>query len=160
RAGARGGLRAPRRGGPGARPPRAPELGARSATAHPPARGSRRGRAARRQPAPGAMGDRAGGEAEEPVTRIRVAHLISALGVGGAENMLLNLGRRLDGDRFESRVITLLDADGPLAAELAAAGTPVVGLGVRRDPLALPRLVRLLRSWRPAILQSWLYHAD
>src|SRR3990172_1199269 len=76
---------------------------------------------------------------------IRLAHLISGLGVGGAEMMLYSLSAALRQDGFEAPVI------------------PVISLGMKRG---LPsaggalRMRRLLRGDPPDVLQTWMYHAD
>jgi glycosyltransferase involved in cell wall biosynthesis len=93
---------------------------------------------------------------------IPVVHLITGLGVGGAEGMLLRLLERGDRARFPARVVCLAAA-GPMAPRIAAAGVEVTALGMRPglpDPRRLMRLRALLRRWCPALLQTWLYHAD
>jgi glycosyltransferase involved in cell wall biosynthesis len=63
---------------------------------------------------------------------------------------------------FENEVITLLKP-GPMAQTLAQAGIPVTSIDIRRhrpNPAALLPLIRHLRAKKPAILQTWLYHAD
>jgi len=109
---------------------------------------------------------------------LRVLHLITGLGLGGAETWLARLLERLPQDRFDCRVASLLElsggADGPggsgaLAGRIRASGVPVQSLGLRRGAFGLPglsgpagflRLVALLRQWRPQVVQTWLYHAD
>jgi glycosyltransferase involved in cell wall biosynthesis len=52
---------------------------------------------------------------------------------------------------------------GTIGGHITAAGVPLVTLEMRRgaaDPRGLWRLGRLLARRRPAILQTWLYHAD
>ncbi len=76
--------------------------------------------------------------------------------------MLARLVESLAGGRIENAVISL-GSRGPVADRIAHAGIPVFALGMRPsrpDPRALWRLVRLLRGLRPAIAQTWLYHAD
>ena len=76
--------------------------------------------------------------------------------------MLVRLLGRLDRTRFDSHIISLLPP-GALAASLRAQGLPVSTLAMRRglpSPIALVRLVARLRRLRPAILQTWMYHAD
>lgn len=94
---------------------------------------------------------------------IRIAHVITGLGVGGAEMMLVKLVTGMDRRRFESRVITLSD-DLALADRVRAAGIGVSTLGLDTRlgsaPGALRRLVRTLREPRPDIVQTWLYHGD
>jgi len=97
---------------------------------------------------------------------IRILHAITGLGRGGAETWLVRLLSRLPRERFDCRVVSLLDLAGEagaLAGELRQAGVQVDSLGLRRGlpgPGAFVGLVRLLRQWRPQVLQSWLYHAD
>jgi len=99
------------------------------------------------------------------MSNVRLMHLITGLGLGGTETWLTRLLPLLPG-RFESRVVTLLDLEGEagaLAGRIRALGVPVHSLGLRRGrpgPGALFALVRLLRQWRPHVLQTWLYHAD
>ncbi len=91
-----------------------------------------------------------------------IVHVITALGTGGAEAMLAKLMAARDPARFDHRVIAL-GHDGPPGDAIRAAGVPVLCLGMRSglpDPLRFLRLVRLLRRWRPALVQTWLYHAD
>ena len=93
---------------------------------------------------------------------MRLCHLITGLGVGGAENALVRLCRGLAAMGYEQRVLVMLPP-GPLAGELERSGIPVRSLGMRAglpDPLGLIRLVRELRAFRPAVLQTWMYHAD
>ena len=93
---------------------------------------------------------------------IRIVHLINDLFLGGAEHMLVKLLRGMDRDLFTSRVITMLPG-GPLVEAARAAGAEVECLGMRRGvpgPLAFARLRRRLKQLRPAILQTWMYHAN
>jgi|HubBroStandDraft_1064217.scaffolds.fasta_scaffold00257_9 glycosyltransferase involved in cell wall biosynthesis len=104
-----------------------------------------------------------GTKAAEPASRrIKIVHIITGLQTGGAEHALEQLVTRADSERFEMRVVSLLDA-GAVGPRLAARGVPVTALGMRRaagDLLCFWRLVTLLRQDRPDIVQTWLYHAD
>lgn len=94
--------------------------------------------------------------------RIIVAHLITGLQTGGAERMLARLATRTDRERFRSIVVSMTGS-GAIGPVIAAAGIEVCSLGMRRGrptPAGLFRLMRLLRRNRPAIVQTWLYHAD
>jgi glycosyltransferase involved in cell wall biosynthesis len=94
--------------------------------------------------------------------RITVVHLITGLGTGGAETMLRKLVTRMDRDGFRNVVVSMTDI-GTIGPALEAAGITVAALGMRRglpDPRGLLPLLRLLRAESPAILQTWLYHAD
>lgn len=93
---------------------------------------------------------------------IRIVHVISDLDAGGAEVMLAKLAGGMDGALFSNTVVSLTD-EGQLGERIKSSGVPVYTLGMKRgqpDVSALPKLIRLLRTLRPTILQSWLYHAD
>ena len=93
---------------------------------------------------------------------IRVMHVITGLGVGGAETMLCKLLQDIDHQEFASTVVTLTSG-GALEDNIRTLGIPIHDLGMRPgvpNPIAVLRLVRLLRRERPHVLQTWLYHAD
>jgi len=93
---------------------------------------------------------------------VTVLHLITGLATGGAEGMLARLVTRTDRSRFRSVVVSMTDT-GTIGPLIAGAGIPVEALGIRRgtvDPSGVMRLVRVLRRYRPDIVQTWLYHAD
>ena len=96
---------------------------------------------------------------------MKVIHVITGLGQGGAEAMLEKLvlvSLRLD-PAVEHEVISL-GAIGEIGIRLASLGVPVRALGMTRPFgvfVALPRLVRWLRASGPhSIVQTWMYHAD
>jgi glycosyltransferase involved in cell wall biosynthesis len=98
----------------------------------------------------------------DPVRAMRVAHVITDLDTGGAEIMLARLVKTFAGTTIDNAVISL-GTRGPIGERIASAGIPVFSLGMRPDrpdPRALWSLIRLLRRIRPAIVQTWLYHAD
>ncbi|MDY6882067.1 MAG: glycosyltransferase, partial [Thermodesulfobacteriota bacterium] len=93
---------------------------------------------------------------------IPIIHLITTLDVGGAEMMLLKLLPRLDALGFSNQAVSLTNI-GPVGDMLLAKGIQVESLGMPRGcvtPGGLIKLKRLLSLKRPAILQTWLYHAD
>ncbi|MEU9604763.1 glycosyltransferase [Streptomyces sp. NPDC048057] len=87
----------------------------------------------------------------------RVLHVITGLGVGGAEHQLRLLLRHLP---VRCDVVTLTNP-GPVAAGLRADGVRVTDLGMRgnRDLAALPRLTRLIRSGGYDLVHTHLYRA-
>lgn len=94
--------------------------------------------------------------------RVKIVHVITGLGLGGAETMLYRLLQAQRGAAREARVVSLTDI-GATGARIGALGVPVSTLGMRigrPDPAALLRLVRLLREERPELVQTWMYHAD
>jgi glycosyltransferase involved in cell wall biosynthesis len=92
---------------------------------------------------------------------MRVLHVITGLRRAGAETMLVKLIGMLAQEGVENRVVCLIER-GPLAAELEAVGIRVISLGMRSklDPRPIARLIRVIRRYRPDIVQTWLYHAD
>jgi glycosyltransferase involved in cell wall biosynthesis len=92
---------------------------------------------------------------------IRIAFCITELDPGGAERALVELATRLDRQCFEPAVFCL----GPRAAlvePLERANIPVTCLGAKRarDVWVVFRLAKALRKFQPALLQTWLYHAN
>lgn len=93
---------------------------------------------------------------------IRIVHIATGLGRGGAEANLAQLVARLDPSRFRCTVVSLTD-EGALGPGIRAAGIDVHALGMRRgviDPRGLWRLVMLLRAQESDLVQTWMYHAD
>ncbi|MGF1644437.1 MAG: glycosyltransferase family 4 protein [Thiotrichales bacterium] len=93
--------------------------------------------------------------------RLKVVHIITGLGRGGAEGALFRLVAALR-ERHTMSVISLGD-DGVYGQRLRALGIPVhaLRLGPGRSPaIMLFRLFRLLRNERPDVVQTWLNHAD
>jgi starch synthase (maltosyl-transferring) len=96
-----------------------------------------------------------------PDRPIPISLVITDLDVGGAERALVALATRLDRRRWQPSVIAL-SAEGPLAVPLRQAGLHVECLGVRPGhPIqAVARLAIALRKQRPALVQSFLFHAN
>ncbi|MDT0612824.1 glycosyltransferase [Streptomyces lancefieldiae] len=88
---------------------------------------------------------------------MRALHIITGLGVGGAEQQLRLLLRHLPVD---CDVVTLTNP-GAVAEGLAADGVRVVhlGMGGNRDLTAFPRLVRLIRAGGYDLVHTHLYRA-
>ncbi|MFP4086985.1 MAG: glycosyltransferase family 4 protein [Desulfobacteraceae bacterium] len=93
---------------------------------------------------------------------IRVMHMITDLDTGGAEMMLCKLLSALDPDQFSCRVVSL-SPPGALGVRIRELGIGVETLGLTPqspNPWALIKGIRMLRQWRPHIVQTWMYHAD
>ncbi len=95
-------------------------------------------------------------------SRIGILHLISGLDLGGAEMMLLWTARHFDRESFDLMVVSLMSG-GPMASLIRAEGVEVVEMGQKRgrlSPRTFFRLVRLVRSFAPAIIQGHLFHSN
>ena len=88
---------------------------------------------------------------------MKVLHVITGLGAGGAEQQLRLLLRHLP---LCCDVVTLTNP-GAVAAGIEADGTAVTHLGMNgnRDLSALPRLVDLIRAGRYDVVHTHLYRA-
>ena len=92
---------------------------------------------------------------------LRVAHVITGLGSGGAEASLYRvLAAQPDPSRH---VVISLTSRGCYADRLEAIGVRVFTLGLLRGELAVTALFRLhALFWklRPDVTQAWMYHAN
>jgi len=92
----------------------------------------------------------------------KVAFITTSLTTGGAESLLYRLLSAIDREQFDTYVISLT-GDGPFGKKIRDLGVPVRLLGMDTrlpNPLLLLRLIRWLSEIRPAIVQTWMYHAD
>jgi glycosyltransferase involved in cell wall biosynthesis len=109
----------------------------------------------RRQPANSALTSRVRPGMSE---RTRVAFLIRALNIGGAQRQLMALARSLDQKAFDVTVLTLYSG-GPLIDDLRGTGIRVIPLDKkdRWDMIGFcARLAKACRNLRPQILHSYL----
>ncbi len=92
-----------------------------------------------------------------------ILHVLPDLGVGGAELMMKRLVESHLGDaQYEHQVVSLRSV-GPVGAMLQAKGVRVDALGIEGAAGTVPtlmRLVHIIRSARPDIVQTWMYHSD
>ncbi|MGW2203307.1 glycosyltransferase [Streptomyces sp. NPDC001774] len=88
---------------------------------------------------------------------MKVLHVITGLGIGGAEQQLRLMLRHLP---VRSEVVTLTNP-GPVARGLESDGVPVTHLGMtgNRDLRALPRLTGLVRRGGYDLVHTHLYRA-
>lgn len=90
---------------------------------------------------------------------IRVVHLISGLGQGGAETVLT----RLVMHSSQENIVVSFSDEGVMGEKLKMAGIPVYCLQMKLGKNGLSdffRLVNLLKQLNPDIVQTWMYHAD
>ena len=93
---------------------------------------------------------------------IRVCHVITGLGLGGAERSLAELVLRLRSHRIESAIVSLRSG-GCIADSLRGLGFGVEEIGID-GPIpsirAARSLVASIRGRAPDLLQGWMYHGN
>lgn len=91
---------------------------------------------------------------------MKIAHLITGLGMGGAERQL----KALVTDReksFLSHIIISLKDEGVIGRQLAGQpGVYLYCLNLHKSLTGLWKFYQILRREKPDVLQTWLYHAD
>ncbi|MGE0734280.1 MAG: glycosyltransferase [Alphaproteobacteria bacterium] len=100
--------------------------------------------------------------AESKTGTSRVLHVITGLGTGGAETVLRAMASDAHRKGREVAVVSLLPG-GDNAHRLRVDGVETYDLGMTAglpSLRALVRLARIIRRFRPATIQSWMYHAD
>lgn len=93
---------------------------------------------------------------------MRLCHIITGLNTGGAERALHNLLAGGLAKRHDCAVVSLGDI-GTYGAHIRALGVPVHALGMCRGaptPAAPWRLCRIVRGFRPDLVQGWMYHGN
>lgn len=91
---------------------------------------------------------------------MRVLHIISGLGDGGAEGVLF----RLCGEIFPAhQAVVSLTGEGKYGPLLRGQGVTVSALGMNNWWSGLPgifKLIRIIVAFRPDVVQTWMPHAD
>lgn len=95
------------------------------------------------------------------VPSLRVCHVITGLGQGGAENALCRL---VEGDHFRNQtVVVSLTGRGLYADRLEAANATVEALSIAGPSSFISGLIRLYQIYKnnkPDVVQTWMYHSD
>ncbi|OAJ53701.1 hypothetical protein A6V36_35720 [Paraburkholderia ginsengiterrae] len=93
---------------------------------------------------------------------MKVFHIISGLGVGGAEICLCRFVEQSQKSGIR-HVVVSLSGEGNLAPRLRSAGCEVIALNMGKSWrffYTLFELIRLIRNVDPDVIQTWMYHAD
>ena len=91
--------------------------------------------------------------------QLRIVHIISGLGQGGAESVLTRL---VSHSQEENIVLSFAD-EGMYGAAIRQAGVELHCLGMRSGRFSVGdfrRLLKKIRELKPDVVQTWMYHAD
>lgn len=91
-----------------------------------------------------------------------ILHVITSLNLGGAETMMCQLLEHTDLSRFTPVVVSLRPS-GPLAERIKKAGVELHCLDMGSYlsfASGLGKLKAIMRQVNPALVQTWMYHAD
>jgi glycosyltransferase involved in cell wall biosynthesis len=92
--------------------------------------------------------------------RIRILQVITGLGAGGAERLLLNLVKGLDPRRFESRIAVLNPARLEGLEAYGFSGTTIDLFDLNRDRLLnLRAFAQAVDQYRPQVIHAHMFHA-
>ncbi|CAK0741127.1 conserved hypothetical protein [Gammaproteobacteria bacterium] len=92
---------------------------------------------------------------------MKIVHIITGLGQGGAEGALHRLVQ-FSPNPTEHAIISLMN-DGIHGEALRALGCTVHALNMRRGTFTLPaffKLRKLIKMANPNVVQTWMYHSD
>lgn len=93
---------------------------------------------------------------------MKILHITTGLGIGGAEMMLFKLLSNIDRSEYESEVVSLTSND-VIGNRISSLGVKVHTLNMKGGvptPSGLIALVKLIRQFKPDVIQTWMYHAD
>ena len=94
--------------------------------------------------------------------RARILLLSTSLGMGGADRQIVYLAKALLACDYDVRLVSMTPLE-EMGRQALAEGLRVTSLDMvrgRADWSAFRRLVKLLRSWQPHLLSSFMYHAN
>lgn len=90
-------------------------------------------------------------------------HVITGLGIGGAERMLTRVVCASQKTAKHHHIVVSLMDHGHFGQQLVKVGAELHTLDLKRGqagPTSLFSLSRIMRQHRPDVVMSWLYHAD
>jgi glycosyltransferase involved in cell wall biosynthesis len=93
-----------------------------------------------------------------PDRRIRVVELVASGSNGGAQESVASLLSRIDGGRYDVRVISL--SDGSSVKRWRALGFPVEVVAEQDDAAATLTVSRLLEEWQTQIVHGHMFRAE
>lgn len=91
---------------------------------------------------------------------MKIVHMITGLGNGGAENMLYKVLSRLDQNKYKIEVISMT-SKGEIGPKIEDLGIKVHTLEMRRGIPTLSAIKKAVKILNGVdVLQTWMYHAD
>ncbi len=93
---------------------------------------------------------------------MKILHVVTGLATGGAERALYNILAGSFAERFDTAVVSLRD-EGTMGSLITALGVPVYAMKMNSCALganAIADLYRIARSFRPDLIQGWMYHGN
>ncbi|QSJ20815.1 glycosyltransferase [Nostoc sp. UHCC 0702] len=93
---------------------------------------------------------------------MKIIYIITGLSSGGAQAMLYKLLSRMDRERFNPVVISLIDR-GIWGGRIVSLGVPVYTINMKAGqptPAAMWRAIDLVRQLKPDLIQGWMYHGN
>lgn len=93
---------------------------------------------------------------------IKIVYVTTGLYTGGAEIMLYKMLSKINRERFNPIVVSLIDR-GTLGSSIESLGIPVHTIGMKQGIPTLSttlRLVQIIQNFQPDILQGWMYHGN
>mgnify|MGYP001331350001 CR=1 FL=1 len=104
-----------------------------------------------------------GADNRETLENVRICHVtISMTGFGGAERMLTRL-LLAQPELADKRIVVVLRQAETFGEQLRSTGFTVHELGMKSYgdiPRIFFQLIKVIRSFHPDIVQTWMYHAD
>lgn len=92
----------------------------------------------------------------------KIIYLTTGLSTGGAEMMLYNLLAKINRQKFEPIVVSLLDK-GRFGEEIEQLDIPVYSLGMNLGISTIQtakKLIKLMEKLQPDLIQGWMYHGN
>ena len=91
---------------------------------------------------------------------MKIIHMITGLGNGGAENMLYKLLSKIDKNEYEIEVISMMDK-GIIGPKIENLGIKVHTLNMKRGIPSITAIKKVMKILNNVdVLQTWMYHAD
>ncbi|MAD89999.1 MAG: glycosyl transferase family 1 [Pseudoalteromonas sp.] len=96
----------------------------------------------------------------DKANKVKVLHIITELGDGGAEGVLYRMCKR---DKDAEHVVLTFINGGKYFSLLEDSGVKVLSLSIERGKFSLSafwNLIKIIRANKPDVVQTWLYHPD